>query len=172
MKVVNLFESHDSKLEVSRRQPHYHKTFLQISEIFGAKKLGFHLSIIDPKNFSYPYHYHTTEEEMFLVLEGEATVRCNGEFGKVVAGDLFYYSTGPESVHNLYNHGDKPLKLLAISYNDPVDDQCFYPDSNKQTSPQGILQNGQVVGYYKDEENPAQFWPADALAGLSPRAVK
>lgn len=171
MKVLNVLSPPASSFEVSQNQANYHKKYLEISEVFGAQKLGFHLSVIEPKNFSFPYHYHMAEEELFLVLEGEATLRCNNQFGRVVAGDLFYYGTGPESAHHLYNHTDKPFKMLAMSLNDPEGDQCFYPDSKKQTSPQGILQNGQIVSYFKDEEDPARYWPAEILAGGAPLAA-
>jgi uncharacterized cupin superfamily protein len=162
MDIINLLKN--DSLRRTEGQKNYHGAVLELAQQLGSKKLGFHLEIIDPKNFSCPYHWHTEEEEMFLVLEGEAIVRCNGNFRKVGPGDLIFYETGPQTVHNMYNHTDKPFRFLAIS-NVSENDACFYPDSKKQTSPNGILQNGEIVKYFKDEEDPAKYWPAHALRG-------
>lgn len=162
MNIVNI-----TTTEVTERfdeQEHYRGAVLRLSKSFSADKLGFHVEVIDPKNFSAPYHYHTGEEEMFLVLEGEAIVRCNDKFHKVVEGDLFFYKTGPDNPHNMFNHTDKPFKFLAIS-NSGVEDNCHYPDSKKTLTAEGVTQNGVKVDYYKDEEEPAKYWPEYALRG-------
>ena len=78
---LNILQTKD--LRIAAGQPNYTGAVLELAEKFGAKKLGFHLEIIDPKNFSCPYRWHSEEEELFVVLEGEAVVRCNGEFRKV-----------------------------------------------------------------------------------------
>lgn len=162
MNIINLAKATD--LERYDEKPNYNGSVLRIAKQFGAKNLGFHLEVMDPKTFSAPYHYHTGEEEMFLVLEGEAIVRCQNQYRKVGPGDLIFYKTGPETPHNMYNHTDKPFKFLAIS-NAGVPDECYYPDSHKHTSPEGIMQNGVKVDYFKDEEDPARYWPDHALKG-------
>lgn len=137
---------------------------LELAQKFGAKNLGFHVEVLDPKNFSCPYHYHEQEEELFLVLEGEAIIRRNNEFRKVGPGDIIFYEVGEKTAHNMYNHTDKPFKFLAIANNSDTD-VCHYPDSKKISSPKGFMQNGEIVDYFKDEEDPAKYWPAHALRG-------
>lgn len=153
------------KFRIANKQKNYTGAVLSLAEEWKAEKLGFHAEIIDPKKFSCPYHYHTQEEELFYVLEGEAVVRCNNEYFKVGPGDLFFYKTGQEFAHNIYNHTDKAFKFLAISNNAPEADICHYPDSKKVSSPNGFLQNNVVVNYFKDEEDPARYWPEHILAG-------
>jgi uncharacterized cupin superfamily protein len=163
--MVNIFNILKTKdLRIAAGQPNYTGAVLELVEKFGAKKLGFHLEIIDPKNFSCPYHWHSEEEELFVVLEGEAVVRCNGEFRKVGPGDLIFYKTGEESVHNMYNFTDKPFKFLAIA-NNSEGDICQYPDSKKISSPDGYMLDGKAVPYFTGEEDPAKYWPAHALRG-------
>ena len=100
MNVVNLFDSEG--FEQKKHNESYSYSMKKLASVFGATKLGFNIEVMDPKTFSCPYHYHTQEEELVLVLEGEATVRCNGEFRKIKAGDLVFYGIGPDSVHNMY----------------------------------------------------------------------
>lgn len=163
MNVINLFEN--KNLIEAKSQKNYHKSYVDISDVWKSKKLGFHLSIIEPKNFSYPYHFHSAEEELFLILEGEAVIRCQNQFKKVKAGDLIFYPTGSEYAHNLYNCGEIPVRILAVSNIDDENDICEYPDSYKISTPEGFQQNGITVNYFKDEENPAQYWPENVLKG-------
>ena len=146
-------------------QPNYFGSMLGLSKMFGAQKLGFHLEVLDPKNFSCPYHYHEQEEELFVVIEGEAIVRCNGEYRKITAGDLVFYPVGADHVHAMYNHTDKPFRFLALSNVSTERDVCHYPDSGKLTTERGIEQNGEVVPYFMDEEDPAKYWSEQALRG-------
>lgn len=160
MNVMNLFEN-DGFIQQVREN--YQSSYKHIAEKFGAKKLGFYMKILEPKKFSCPYHWHTEEEELVIVLEGEATVRNNGEFRILKPGDLIYYNVGADSVHHMYNHTDKPFKYFVLSNQAPDTDTCYYPDSKKQSSPDGFLQNGVVVDYFKDEEDPSIYWPKDRL---------
>lgn len=163
MKIINLFSNEN--IRRVEKQPNYYGAVLPLAELMGSEKLGFHLEVIDPKNFSAPYHFHEQDEELFLVLEGEAIVRHNNTFTKVKAGDLLFYPVGPESAHNMYNHTDKPFRFLGLSNMSEVYDVCHYPDSGKVSSEEGFKQSGKIVNYYKDEEDPAKYWPEHALRG-------
>lgn len=163
MNVVNLITAEN--LQRFDDQPNYCGAVSMLAKEFGAKKLGFHLEVLDPKNFSCPYHYHEQEEELFLVLEGEAIVRCNNVYRKVGVGDLIFYPVGAAAAHNMYNHTDKPFRFLALSNLSQVYDVCHYPDSDKVGTEEGIMQAGKPVPYFTDEEDPAVYWPDYALRG-------
>lgn len=160
MNVTNLF-SPEGYLVANQRQ-NYRSSYKEIAEVFGAKKLGFHTKILEPKTFSAPYHWHTGEEEVIIVLEGSATVRNNDQFCVIKPGDLIFYGVGPESAHHMYNHTDQPFKYFVLS-NIDNSETCYYPDSKKQSSPEGWIQNGLKVDYFKDEEDPSKNWPTDKL---------
>lgn len=78
----------------------------------GTKDLGFHIKIMQPKTFSFPYHWHSKEEEL-------AIVRINNQFNSLKTGDLVYFGTAPEGAHNFYNHSDRPFKYLTLSNQEP-----------------------------------------------------
>jgi uncharacterized cupin superfamily protein len=130
----------------------------------GAKKLGFNVATVPAGQFSCPYHFHHSEEELFLVLEGKAMLRQADQYREVSRGDLIFFTTGPEGVHQLYNHTKETFKFLAISTMDPFE-VAEYPDSKKIfiAKLKKLFQAGSEVEYYKDEEDPAKHWPKEYL---------
>lgn len=104
----------------------YEYQFNRPATAMGAKKLGFNIATIPPGQFSCPYHFHHSEEELFLVLEGKAMLRQashsesakpqdhqQAQYQEVSKGDLIFFQTGPEGAHQLYNHTKEICKILA-----------------------------------------------------------
>lgn len=167
MDVMNLFEN--SNLVSEDYGAKFKGSYKEIATVFGAKRLGFLLCTLDPKTFSCPYHWHTEEEELVIILEGEAMLRKNGEFRKVKAGDLIYHGTGPTTAHHMYNHSEIPLRYFVLSTQFPQE-SCHYPDSRKVLvrTPRSVTQDGIEVDYLKDESDPSVYWPESALRGEIP----
>ncbi len=134
------------------------------SSKLGAKKLGWNVALLPPGKFSCPYHFHHSEEEVFLVLEGRAILRQPNGYREIEKGDLIFFATTPEGAHQIYNHTDKPLKYLALSSLDPLDLGEF-PDSGKISvrKLKQVFQAGSAVDYWTDEKDPARFWPSEQL---------
>jgi uncharacterized cupin superfamily protein len=161
--VVNLFDKAHPGFTRWEHGEHYAGAEAPLAKPWGAEALGFHIEILDPGKFSCPYHRHEKEEELFIALEGSATVRQDGEFFAVSAGDLFFFKKGV--THQIYNHTSKPFRFFALS-NDHPEEVCDYPDSRKklETKLDRITQDGvEVDDYWKDEEDPRSHWPADIL---------
>lgn len=95
-----------------------------------ARDLGAGYDVLAPGKISCPYHFHYAEEEMFVILEGEGTLRVAGETIAVRAGDVIDIPPGPEYPHHIINTSSAPLRYLSIStQKDP--EICEYPDSGK-----------------------------------------
>ena len=88
------------------------------------------LDIVAPGKTSCPYHFHHAEEEMFIVLQGEGTLRVAGERLPIKAGDVIFIPAGPEYPHHIINTSDAPLHYLSISTQSKLE-ICEYPDSGK-----------------------------------------
>lgn len=95
-----------------------------------ARKLGAALDIVPPGKRACPYHFHYAQEEMFVILEGEGTLRVAGEMIPIAAGDVIDVPPGPEYPHQIINTSDAPLKYLSISTQE-YPEVCEYPDSGK-----------------------------------------
>jgi uncharacterized cupin superfamily protein len=67
---------------------------------------------------------------MFVILEGQGTLRVAGEEIAIAAGDVIGIPPGPEYPHQIVNTSDAPLKYLSISTQEHPE-VCEYPDSGK-----------------------------------------
>lgn len=95
-----------------------------------AKRHPFDLALVRiPKGKSLcPYHSHSTESELYLVVSGRGSTRDKEGSTIVTAGDAFFF--GPGEAHQLTNAGDEDFVYYVIADN-PRGDSCFYPDSGK-----------------------------------------
>jgi len=121
----------DAKLETSDRAPHYDGSQgARLARGTAAKQMGASIDIVPPGKRSCPYHFHYVEEEMFIVLEGEGTLRVAGEMLPIRAGDTIFIPAGPEYPHQILNTSTAPLKYLSLSTVAETE-ICEYPDSKK-----------------------------------------
>lgn len=152
--VVNLQEA-----EITPRKLHniYAYGMDPLGQKMASEKLGFHVGVLEPKSFLCPYHSHDSEEELLLILEGEATIRQNDETFIVRKDDLIFYKLNV--THQIYNHTDQPCRVLTVANKDP-NDVCVYPDSGKINFRRHgkIFQEGKEVDYFTDEKEPSSFW--------------
>lgn len=105
---------------------------------------------LPPGKAACPFHSHTTQWELFVILRGTGTVRAGKSRHKVKAGDAFMHPPG--EAHQIINTGRKPLEFYIIADNPPVD-IFHYPDSNKwgHSSPRKIFRLTEA-DYHDGEE--------------------
>lgn len=112
------------------REPLYESLVGGVTDGTLARKLGCGIDIVPPGKQSCPYHFHHTQEEMFIVLEGEGTLRVAGEHVPIQAGDVICIPCGPDYPHHILNTSKADLKYLSISTQERPE-VCEYPDSGK-----------------------------------------
>ncbi len=124
----------DLAREHQERAPHYDT---RCGAVIGprvagtvAKQLGASVDVLAPGKMSCPYHFHYAQEEMFIILEGEGTLRVADERIPIRAGDVIGIPAGPPYPHQIINTSAAPLRYLSISTQQRPD-VCEYPDSNK-----------------------------------------
>lgn len=121
---------HEAPRERFVRAPRYDSESASLSKGTAAKQLGASFDIVAPGQQSCPYHYHHAEEEMFIILQGEGTLRVAGEMVPIKAGDTIFIPAGPEYPHHIINTSNAPLHYLSVSTKAAVE-VCGYPDSGK-----------------------------------------
>jgi len=102
----------------------------EISWFLGVRKLGYAATRLQPGETSGPFHGHTSEEELLLVVDGEPTLRTPAGRFRLRAGDLVALPVGSAGAHRLYNESTKPATIVFFA-NVADGDGAFYPDSKK-----------------------------------------
>ena len=132
----------------------------ELSNAVGASELGCRLYELLPDGESWPYHYHTANEEAVYILEGEGTLRHEDVKEELVAGDFVHLPADESGGHQVVNDGDEPLRYLAFStMNEP--DVTVYPEMGKFGVFVGLPPGGRderpFHGYYRIEED-TEYW--------------
>lgn len=112
------------------REPLYDAQGVRLAPGTVATKLGASFDILAPGKRTCPYHLHHAQEEMFVILEGNGTLRVAGEMLALKAGDVIFIPPGPQYPHQIINTSDAPLKVLSVSTKE-TPEICEYPDSGK-----------------------------------------
>jgi uncharacterized cupin superfamily protein len=124
-----------------------------------SKNLVFDLRLLNPGQFSFPYHFHHASEEMMMIISGTMTLRTNEGFEIMSQGDIVFFETGETGAHQFYNHSDEPCTYLDIRTLFGLD-VSEYPDSGKiNISPfMHLYKQDSRVSYFTDEENMLEKW--------------
>jgi len=94
------------------------------------KNLNFDLRLLNPGQYSAPYHSHRFAEELFMIISGSLTLRSPDGLDVVTSGDLVFFEMGDSGAHQFYNHTSEPCTYLYIRTFIGFD-ICDYPDSEK-----------------------------------------
>ncbi|MDP5276577.1 cupin domain-containing protein [Chengkuizengella axinellae] len=160
MNFTNLINLHELEFQSEGTEySHYNSNSSKItSKDLGAKKLFFDVKELLPRQLSCPYHYHSDQEEVFIIIDGEVTVRQNNECKILKKGDLIFFPNSEEGAHQLFNHTDNPVRYLDLTTRFGTD-VCKYPDSNKINAGNGqIYKITDKVDYFEGEDEVPEFW--------------
>jgi uncharacterized cupin superfamily protein/glyoxylase-like metal-dependent hydrolase (beta-lactamase superfamily II) len=108
----------------------YTGSVAEVGKLIGAEKLGYALGVIERGEVYCPSHWHTREEEVFVIWAGTPTLRTpQGEY-VLRPGDVVAFPTGVTGDHKIWNDTDAPCLILMFA-NIDAGDVCVYPDSKK-----------------------------------------
>lgn len=98
-----------------------------LGDALGLTKIGVNLTTLPPGKESSMRHFHTCEDELIFVVEGEVVLRTDEGEQVLTAGMCAGFAAGSTNGHQLVNQSDRPARYLEISNRDP-DDVADYPD--------------------------------------------
>ncbi|QCC57728.1 cupin domain-containing protein [Natrinema thermotolerans] len=135
----------------------------ELSNAVDADDLGCSLYELPPGERSWPYHYHTANEEAIYVLAGDGKLRTPDGLEPLTAGDYATFPADESGGHRVVNDGDEPLRYLALStMNEP--DITVYPEMEKfgiyVGSPPGGRDERSLEGYYALDDE-VEYWEGD-----------
>jgi uncharacterized cupin superfamily protein len=142
----------------------YAVSFKGISEALGREPASLDLSKRHPFDLewnrvpsgkpNFPYHEHSVQWELYLVISGKGTVRHENGRTEVFPGDAFIF--GPDQPHQLLNSGEEDLIYYVIADN-PIGESAYYPDSgkwkvNRSSAADRVVIKGPETDYFEGEE--------------------
>jgi len=146
-------------LEHLLRAPLYDTQTARLTPGTAARKLGASFDVLAPGKVACPYHLHHAQEELFVVLEGEGTLRVAGEMLPVKAGDVVFIPPGPEYPHQFVNTSDAPMRYLSISTRE-TPEICEYPDSGKYLA-EGSLDGERRFEVIARQQPSLDYWDGE-----------
>ncbi len=166
MHKVNLKDVPDQERKSPKGK--FHKFVKNVSVSLGRepesldlrKRYPFDLALVRiPCGKSYcPYHAHSAESELYLVISGRGSVRDKDGSTIVTAGDAVFF--GPGEAHQVTNAGDEDFVYYVIADNPrsggSTGDSCYYPDSGKwavvKEGLEDVIVKGKEADYFDGEE--------------------
>jgi len=105
----------------------------------GLTEMGASHVVLKPGAWTSQRHWHALEDELLVMLSGEAVlVEDEGET-VLHAGDVAIWPKGVRNGHCLQNRSDADCSLIAISAGDSANDHGEYPDIDLKFTPGGYL---------------------------------
>ncbi|WP_312693751.1 cupin domain-containing protein [Caproiciproducens sp.] len=104
------------------------KTIL-IGDAIGCDKFYVNMDFVKPGGKSTKYHFHSQQEEFFMIMSGSGLLRMNGEEVQIGKGDVISKPAGKEIAHQFINNGSEILQILDVGTRE-ANDIVTYPDEN------------------------------------------
>ena len=147
--IVNLDEVEPERLDRDGYRGAAHK----LAAAAGSELSGLHVEVIEPGNLNCPPHFHAAEEEIFVVLDGEATCLLGPDQQEhpVRPGHVIACPPSDRAAAHAFRAGSEPLTLLTYGTRER-NDIVYYPRSGK------ILFGG--IGVLGRIE-PADYWDGE-----------
>lgn len=162
MRKVNINEIKEEAWQLPGGE--YAVSFKGISEALGREPASLDLSKrhpfdlewnrVPPGKRNFPYHAHSAQWELYLIISGKGRVRHKNGTTEVVAGDAFIF--GPDEAHQLINSGEEDLVYYVIADN-PIGESTYQPDRgkwkvNKSSAKDRVAIKGQETDWFEGEE--------------------
>ena len=105
----------------------------------GLTVMGASHVVLKPGAWTSQRHWHAEEDELLVVVSGEAVlVEDDGET-LLRPGDIAAWPKGVRNGHTIQNRSDADCSLICVSAGDADNDWGEYPDIDLKFAPEGYL---------------------------------
>lgn len=102
--------------------------YRRLAPVAGLTRMGASHCTLLPGAFSSHRHWHREEDELVVMLAGEAVLIDDHGETIVGPGDVLAFPAGEANGHHLHNRSDQPCVFVAVSAGDRESDSGVYPD--------------------------------------------
>jgi uncharacterized cupin superfamily protein len=157
--MANLF---NPRFDGDQDRPGFSYRRARLARQAGARELGASLYEFPPGQATFPYHAHTANEELLVVIEGQPSLRTPSGWRELDRGDVVSFPAGPEGAHQVANRSPHAARVLVISTM-VAPEVNLYPDSDKlmaATRAPGAEGEGLQESYRR--EDALDYWEGEA----------
>jgi uncharacterized cupin superfamily protein len=108
-----------------------------LGDLFGLDQFGVNLTELAPGAYSALRHWHSHEDELVYVLDGEITLITDAGEEVLQPGDVVGFKAGVADGHHLVNRTDRPVRYLEVGSRRVEVDRAVYPDDDLAVQPDG-----------------------------------
>ena len=116
-------------------EPVRRQVWQRLGNAGGLTQFGVNLARLAPGVWSSQRHWHSHEDELVFVLEGEVTLVTDAGEELLRPGDAAAFKAGDPDGHHLVNKSGREAVVLEIGTRDPEHDRCVYPDIDMIAEP-------------------------------------
>src|SRR5262249_36839413 len=120
-----------------------------LGDVGGLTQFGVNLVELAPGSWSSQRHWHTHEDELIYVLQGELVLITDEGEQTMTAGTAAGFPAGEDNGHHLVNRSNKPACFLALRSRSRAD-SCFYPDID-------LIERQDSSGYYYTRKDGTRY---------------
>jgi uncharacterized cupin superfamily protein len=107
----------------------------QLGKAGGLTEFGVNLSRVPPGGWSSQRHWHSHEDELVWVVEGELVLVTDAGEEVMRPGDCAAFKAGDPDGHHFVNRSDRAALILEVGNADPKRDRCVYSDIDMVAHP-------------------------------------
>ena len=106
--------------------------YRRLAPAAGLSEMGASHVVLKPGAWSSQRHWHAEEDELLVMLTGEAVLIEDDGETMLRAGDVVAWPKGVENGHHLQNRSGADCSFVAISAGDSANDRGEYPGIDLQ----------------------------------------
>jgi uncharacterized cupin superfamily protein len=125
----------------------------------GSELIGCSLWELPPGEAAYPYHFHYSDEELIIVIEGRLTLRSPDGSRELEEGEALHFPTGPDGAHQIINRSPNPARFLSISSSGRPD-VVVYPDAGKVGVGERLPRGGGLREFFR-RDDAVDYWEGE-----------
>ena len=111
--------------------------YRRLAPAAGLTQMGASHVTLKPGAYSSQRHWHRLEDELLVMLAGEAVLIEDAGETLVRPGDVLAWPAGVENGHRLHNRSDSDCVFIAVGAGDKARDSGEYPDIDMVFDPEG-----------------------------------
>ncbi len=111
----------------------------RLSDAGGLTQFGVHRFVLEPGAWSSQRHWHTHEDELVYILQGQPVlVEDDGET-QLNPGDVTTHVAGVANGHHMINRTKEDVVFLIVGARNPEEDTGHYPDIDLHIAANGTV---------------------------------